>query len=198
MRRTLNNKGSMLMMVIIMLVVAAIIAMKLMPDEQTQVIRENEAFYNSDLSQLREAIDLARLAASSSTPLPGWEDFCATDTPDTIRAKIASLTQWGFLRKTELRDNSVPAHLWGTDKPMYWSVSINYASNTSFEIASGDMPLAWERGKDASATFVDNIRLNTMAIDEYPYQNKLGDSTRGENALRMIRIDRAPTVPPGP
>ena len=71
MRRTLNKKGSMLMMVIIMLVVAAIIAMKLMPDEQTQVIRENEAFYNSDLSQLREAIDLARLAAYSSTPLPG-------------------------------------------------------------------------------------------------------------------------------
>ena len=105
------------------------------------------------------------------------------------------------MRKTDLRDNSVPAHLWGTDTvnlQKYWNVSINYASNTSFEIVSGDMPLAWERGKDASATFVDNIRLNTMAIDEYPYQNKLGDSTRGENALRMIRIDRAPTVPPGP
>ena len=196
MRRTSDKKGSMLMMVIIMLVVAAIIAMKLMPDEQTQVIRENEAFYNSDLSQLREAIDMARLAASSSTPLPGWEDFCATDTPDTIRLKIASLTYWGFLRKTDLRDNSVPAHLWGTDTAqIYWNVSINYASNTSFEIASGDMPLAWERGKDASATFVDNIKLNTMSIDEYPYQNKLGDSTRGENEIRMIRIDRAPTHP---
>lgn len=199
MRRTINKNGSMLIMVIIMLVVAAIIAMKLMPDEQTQVIRENETFYNSDLSQLREAIDLARLAASSSTPLPGWEDFCATDTPDTIRAKIASLSQWGFLRKNDLRDNSVPEHLWGTNtQQIYWNVSINYASNTSFEIASGDMPLAWEREKNASATFVDNIRLNTMAIDEYPFQNKLGDSTRGENAIRMIRIDREPTIPPGP
>ena len=199
MRRTINKNGSMLMMVIIMLVVAAIIAMKLMPDEQTQVVRENEAFYNSDLSQLREAIDLARLAASSSTPLPGWEDFYATDTPDTIRLKIASLSQWGFLRKNDLRDNSVPAHMWGTNtQQIYWHVSINYASNTSFEIASGDMPLAWERGKDASATFVDNIKLNTMAIDEYPYQNKLGDSTRGEKALRMIKIYREPTIPPGP
>ena len=199
MRRTSNKNGSMLMMVIIMLVVAAIIAMKLMPDEQTQTIRENEAFYNSDLSQLREAIDLARLAASSSTPLPDWEDFCASDTPDTISAKIASLSAWGFLRKNNIKDNSIPDHLWGTSTPelLYWKVSTNYASNTSFELASGDMPIAWEKGKDASATFVDNIKLNTLAIDEYPYQNKLGDSTRGENAIGMIRIDRVPH-PPAP
>ena len=191
MRRTLNKHGSMLMMVMIMLVVAAIIAMKLMPDEQTQVIRENEEFYNSDLSQLREAIDLARLAASTN-----WEDFCATDTPETISAKVASLSAWGFLRKDNIKDNSIPDHLWGTSaSESYWKVSINYASNTSFEIASGDsdMPLAWEKGKDASARFVENIKLNTMAIDEYPYQNKLGDSTRGKNEIRMIRIDRFPT-----
>ncbi len=192
MRRTSNKQGSMLMMVIIMLVVAAIIAMKLMPDEQTQVTREKEAFYNSDLSQLREAIDMAKLATGTN-----WLDFCATDTPEIISEKIASLSNLGFLRKKDIKDNSVPDYLWGPSTPNYWKVSTNYASNASFEIASGDMPLAWEREKNASATFIDNIQLNSMSIDEYPFQNKLGDSTRGKNSIRMIRIDVTPP-PPGP
>ena len=191
MRRTNLKKGSMLLMVMIMLIVAAIIAMKLMPDEQTQVIRENEAFYNSDLSQLREAIDLARL-----TNPTGWQDFCATDTNETIRLKIASLSAWGFLRKDNIRDNSVPEFMWGTEtNKLYWTVSTNYASNTSFEIASGDMPVAWEKEANAIASYVENIKLNTMAIDEYPYQNKLGNGTN-KNLIRMIRIIASRTVEP--
>ena len=195
MRRTLNKQGSMLIMVIIMLVVAAIIAMKLMPDEQTQVIREKEAFYNSDLSQLREAIDLAQIASSTN-----WQGFCATDTPETISEKIASLSNLGFLRKKDIKDNSVPDYMWGTATPelYYWKVSTNYASNASFEIASGDtdMPIAWDKEKDTIASFVENIKLNSMSIDEYPFQNKLGDSTRGKNAIRMIRIIASPTIEP--
>ena len=203
MNKTSKRRGSMLLTVIIMLIVAAIIAMKLMPDEQTQVIRENEAFYDSDLSQLREAIDLVKLASKDPNSNAyyerpeGWQDFCATDTPETISAKIASLSNWGYLRKENVRDNSVPEHLWKTDGNNFWKVSINYASNSSFEIASGAWVYAWEDA-NASATRVDNhIRLNSMAIDEYPFQNKLGDSTRGENAIRMIKITKEP-VPPSP
>lgn len=200
MRRTINKRGSMLMMVMIMLIVAAIVAMKMMPDEQTQVTRENEVFYDSDLSQLREGIDLARLAAQDpSSPLvsKGWTDFCATDTAASISEKIAILNECGFLRKTDLKDSSVPDHLWGTSSSqIYWGISVNYASNTSFEIASGDWAIAWEKEANASASMVENIRLNSMAIDEYPYQNKLGDSTRGEKAIRMIKIVKDPTSAP--
>ena len=200
MRRTINKRGSMLMMVMIMLIVAAIVAMKMMPDEQTQVTREKEAFYDSDLSQLREGIDLARLAAKDpSSPLvaKGWVDFCATDTVASISEKIAILNECGFLRKSDLKDNSVPDHMWGTSSSqIYWGVSVNYASNTSFELVSEDWAIAWEKETNASASMVENLRLNSMAIDEYPYQNKLGDSTRGENSIRMIKIVKDPTVTP--
>lgn len=207
MYRTLNKRGSMLMMVMVILIVAAIIAAKLMPDEQTMVKREDEGFYNSDLSQLREAIDLVRLAAKNSNspaynnpedpdnPGTGWQDFVASDTPASISAKIASLTEWGFLRKKDLRDNSVPEFSWSEDKT-YWLVSTNYASNTSFEIQVEDLDTsmyvagAWEKESVASASVVENIKLNSMAIDEYPYQNKLGDSTRGETAIKMISITK--------
>ena len=201
MYRTLNKRGSMLMMVMVILIVAAIIAAKLMPDEQTMVKREDEGFYNSDLSQLREAIDLVRLAAQkpgspAADPDTGWQDFVASDTPASISAKIASLTQWGFLRKSELRDNSIPDFAWNTSSTTYWMVSTNYASNTSFEIhvdgldTSTYVAGAWEKESVASASVVKNIKLNSMAIDEYPYQNKLGDNTRGENAIQMISITK--------
>ncbi len=211
MRRTSNKKGSMLMMVMIMLIVAAIIAMKLMPDEQTQVIREQEAFYNSDLSQLREAIDLVRLASKDpnskvyfnpedpeSTP-NGWQDFCATDTSISIAAKIASLSAWGYLRKENIKDNSIPDFLWGTSSSkIYWTVSTNYASNTSFEIIGDNLePYNWSSDNlDSEDIKIEtNVHLHSMAIDEYPYQNKLGDNSRGENAIRMIRIDKSPANP---
>ena len=205
MYRTINKRGSMLMMVMIMLIVAAIVAMKLMPDEQTQVVRENEALYNSDLSQLREAIDMVRLASKDrnniayfnpdnpeSTPY-GWRDFTISDTPEIIEAKLASLTEWGYLRKSDLKDNSVPEFKWGTDtSKIYWLVSTNYASNTSFEITTNvaTWPDSWEFDSNtASPTMVSNIHLNSMAIDEYPYQNKLGNSNKGANSIQMIRID---------
>lgn len=200
-----NKKGSMLMMVMIMLIVAAILAMRLMPNEQTVTQRSNEAFYNSDLSQLREAIDLVRLAAKDPDPNnkafydpvsnpSGWQDFQASDTPEIISARIASMSKWGFLRKTDVRDNSVPAHLWGKNATQsFWLVSTNYASNTSFEIDSADeafISVGWEAAPEVNATVTPKIRLNSMAIDEYPYQNKLGDNTRGENAIKMISITK--------
>ncbi len=201
MNKTSNRRGSMLLMVIIMLICAAIIAMKLLPDEQTQVIRENETFYDSDLSQLREAIDMVKLASRDPNSKAyyldpeGWQDFCASDTSASISAKIAKLSSWGFLRKSDLRDKSVPEHLWNVDN-IYWKVSINYASNSSFEIASTteDWSYPWER-INASATLEKNIKLNSLSIDEYPFQNKLGDSTHGENSIRMIKITKEPISP---
>ncbi len=50
--------------------------------------------------------------------------------------------------------------------------------------------MAWEvDDKTATASVVDYIQLNSMAIDEYPYQNKLGDSSKGAGSIQMIRID---------
>lgn len=214
MNSVFNKRGSMLLMVMVMLIVAALLAMKLMPDEQTLNKREDETFYDSDLSQLREAVDLARLAAQDenndkmfyredpSAPNGeyfGWQGFLASDTPEKIKEKIDFLVSNGFLRKSNIRDNSVPEHLWGEDKT-YWRVSTNYASNTSFEIDvvgdTGTVSYNWMDSKDGSCSVAENIHLNSMAIDEYPYQNKLGDSTRGENAIKMICIEKTPTVTP--
>ena len=202
MNKNLKRRGSMLLTVMILLIVVAIIAMKLMPDEQTQVIRENETFYDSDLSQLREAIDLARLAAknpNSKLALRGWTNFCATDTSASITEKIELLYECGYLRKPDLKDASVPDFQWGTNSTeLYWKVSTNYASNSSFEIVASEdyeISASWN-GVNASASVENHVKLNSMSLDEYPFQNKLGDSTKGENEITMIKIIKEPIPSP--
>lgn len=161
-----SRRGALLMMLFVMLIVGGIVALRMMPNEELITRRDKEASLNTDLSQVREALDLVRVAS-----YPGWIELQASDTPAVLQAKIASLAAWGFLRDNDIKDPAVPAHLWGPGKTYFWQVSLNLATNTSFEFAQD----GWQPSADTTVTTDEQNYLNSTKLDEYPYQNKLGN-----------------------
>lgn len=168
----------MLLMLFVMLIVGGIMALRLLPNEELITRRDKESGLNSDLSQIREALDLVRVSSNSD-----WKELKLNDSPEKIAAKIASLTAWGYLRSNEIRDPAVPAHLWGPDKAYYWRVTVNLASNTSFETGLE----YWTPAADSTVFTDEDNYLNTTKLDEYPYQNKLGDLLNKKGKATCIR-----------
>ncbi len=161
-----SRQGALLMMLFVMLIVGGIVALRMMPNEELITRRDKESSLNTDLSQVREALDLVRVAS-----YPGWIELQASDTPAVLQAKIASLAAWGFLRDNDIKDPAVPAHLWGPGKPYFWQVTLNLATNTSFEFSQD----GWQPSADTTVTTDEQNYLNSTKLDEYPYQNKLGN-----------------------
>jgi len=160
------RRGALLMMLFVMLIVGGIVALRMMPNEELITRRDKETSLNTDLSQVREALDLVRVAS-----YPGWIELQASDTPASLSAKIASLTAWGFLRDNDIKDPAVPTHLWGPGKPYFWQVTLNLATNTSFEFSQD----GWQSSADTTVLTDEQNYLNSTKLDEYPYQNKLGN-----------------------
>lgn len=172
------RSGAMLLMLFVMLIIGGIVALRLLPNEELITRRGNETGLNTDLSQMREALDLVRVASH-----PAWIDLKVGDDHNTIAKKIASLTAWGFLRSDAIKDPSVPAHLWGVGRPYYWRVTVNLATNTSFEIGQDD----WVPSNDSTVLSDETNYLNTTRLDEYPYQNKLGNLLSKKGRATCIR-----------
>jgi hypothetical protein len=173
-----SRRGALLMMLFVLLIVGGIVALRMMPNEELVTRRDKESGLNSDLSQVREALDLVRVASH-----PEWVDLKLDDTPEQIQAKIASMSQWGFLRSEDIKDPAVPPHLWGPDKPYYWKVTVNLATNTSFEIGLDE----WNAAVDTTVVEDEENYLNTTKLDEYPYQNKLGNLLNKRGRATCIR-----------
>jgi len=168
-----SRQGALLMMLFVMLIVGGIVALRMMPNEELITRRDKESSLNTDLSQVREALDLVRVAS-----YPGWIELQASDTPASLSAKIASLAAWGFLRDDDIKDPAVPAHLWGPDKPYYWQVTLNLVTqNPSFEFSLD----GWQPSDGTIASYDSSNYLKEMRLDEYPYQNKLGSSLEDGN-----------------
>ena len=173
-----TRRGALLMMLFVMLIVGGIVALRMMPNEELVTRRDKESGLNSDLSQIREALDLVRIASH-----PQWVDLKLGDTDDQIQAKIASMTKWGFLRSQDIKDPAVPSHLWGPNKTYYWKVTTNLATNTSFEVGLD----AWYPSTDSTVYEDTTNYLNTTKLDEYPYQNKLGNLLNKKGRATCIR-----------
>ncbi len=173
-----SRRGALLMMLFVMLIVGGIVALRMMPNEELVTRREKESGLNSDLSQVREALDLVRVASHSE-----WVDLKLEDTPASIAAKIASMAEWGFLRSEDIKDPAVPSHLWGPDKSYYWKVTVNLATNTSFEVGLDE----WSTSADSTVEEDDVNYLNTTKLDEYPYQNKLGNLLNKKGRATCIK-----------
>ena len=173
-----SRRGALLLMLFVMLIVGGIVALRMMPNEELITRRDKESGLNNDLSQVREALDLVRVASH-----PEWVDLSLTDTPDLIQAKIASMALWGYLRSESVKDSAVPEHLWGTDKPYFWKVTMNLATNTSFEVGLD----AWYPSADSTVIEDNTNYLNTTKLDEYPYQNKLGNLLNKKGRATCIR-----------
>ena len=181
-----TRRGAMMLMMLVIIIIGSIIALQMLPSEEMITRRSVEKNLDVDLSQLREAFDLAAFA---SEPIVLSDD----PTPQEVSDTIASLTTWGYLRSSDVRDSTVPPYQWGTGpSQIYWKVSKNYAANPSFETYDVLDPASitrWVVPSDASATADATNVLRDIQIDDYPYQNKL-TSDKGFGSGACIKIQR--------
>jgi len=197
-----KRRGAMMLMLLVVIIIGSIVAMQILPGEEMITRRSVEKSLDVELSQLREAFDLAYMAgematdtAVSSDPIV-LPDITASDADKkaAIETAITKLTARGYLRSNTVHDPTVPAFQWGTDYSNFWQVRENVASNPSFEITESGAIISWKNyegndidGTDSHTASVTSF-LQSMQIDDYPYQNKLGNMlASGGSALRLTR-----------
>jgi hypothetical protein len=198
-----KRRGAMMLMLLVVIIIGSIVAIQILPGEEVITRRSVEKSLDVELSQLREAFDLAYMAgematdtAVSSQPII-LPDVSLTDSEKkaALEAAIASLTLRGYLRSNAVHDPTVPAFQWGNSYNNYWQIRENIASNPSFEITESGAILSWRNhegneidGIDVTHSASVTTFLQSMQIDDYPYQNKLGNMmASGGSALRLTR-----------
>lgn len=167
----LDRKGAMMLLLLVVLIIGSLVALQLVPNEEIVTRRSKETGLNTQISQLREAFDLMMLAN------PGWQPWPDgyTPTKDEIAVVIKTLDQNGFLRNaSSVVDPTVMPHHWYSNDQMFWRPATNLASNSSFQI-SVDGITAWDWNTTETNAATDTVYLRDMRVDDYPYQNKLGN-----------------------
>ncbi|MDD3145961.1 MAG: hypothetical protein PHD82_01555 [Candidatus Riflebacteria bacterium] len=175
----------MLLLLLVMLVAGGIAALKLMPEQELITIRSKENSLNLELSQIREAFDLMQIASPSWQPWADDFDPAHPDAAASIALTLKTLHENGFLRDPNIYDPGIMKQLWGTStNKIFWKASGNVASNSSFQI---DM-LSWNWNQTDTDAATDTIFPESSNIDDYPYQNKLGNLLDSTGAsLKIIR-----------
>lgn len=197
-----NRRGAMMLMLLVVIIIGSIVALQILPGEEMITRRSIESSLDGELSQIREAFDHAYIAGETATDtalssqpilLPPM-DATDAEKQTAIALAIASLTARGYLRSKSVKDPTVPAYQWGTSYTNYWQIRENVASNPSFEITESGAILSWKdyEGKDIDGTDAHSASvtsfLQSMQIDDYPYQNKLGNMlASGGSALMLTR-----------
>ncbi len=170
-KMTAAKKGAMMMMLLVVLIIGSIVALQLLPNEEIVTRRSKETGLNTQISQLREAFDLMKLAS------PTWEPWPDNHVPDKneVAAVLKTLDENGFLRNaSSVVDPTVMTHHWFSTDEKFWRPAVNLASNSSFQI-SVDGITAWDWNTTETIAATDTVYLRDMKVDDYPYQNKLGD-----------------------
>lgn len=183
-----SRAGAMMLMLLVVLIIGSIVALQLLPNEELVARRSKETSLNTEISQIREAFDLMKVASPTWEP---WEDNFDPDhagAPASIAKVLTELANKGYLRNKDLADPTVMPHLWAAAAgKSFWKASTNVASNSSFQI-SVDGLTAWDWSKTETTASTDTVYLNDIRVDDYPYQNKLGNLlASGGSALKIIR-----------
>ena len=180
-----RQRGAVLLLLMVMLVVGGIAALKLVPQEELITLRSKENCLNLELSQIREAFDLMQIASPSWQP---WEDNFDPAHPNaaaSIAMTLKTLHENGFLRDKDINDPGIMSQLWGTStSQIFWKASGNIVSNSSFQINM----MNWDWNQTDTVAATDTIFPESGDLDDYPYQNKLGNLLDNSGAsLRIIR-----------
>ncbi len=186
--KKMNRNGTAIILLLIILSIGAIIAQQIGPSEEMLNRRMAESSLTNDISQIREAFDMMRLASQSWQP---WEeDFDPdhTDAPASIAKILSTLQAEGFLRSSGVYDSTARKHLWGTGPGKhFWQASVNLASNSSFQIYTGEVK-TWDWSQTDTTAVTDSFFLNEQSVDDYPFQNKLGEfAGKSGFSLKIIR-----------
>lgn len=177
-----TRTGAMMLMLMVVLIIGSIVALQLLPNEELVARRSKETSLNTEISQIREAFDLMKIAS------PAWEPWTGDSAPPpaSIAETLKTLADAGYLRNKDLADPTVLAHFWSQSQT-FWKASSNLASNSSFQI-SVDGVTAWDWSQTETNAGTDTIYLYEMRVDDYPYQNKLGELLgQTGSALKITR-----------
>jgi type II secretory pathway pseudopilin PulG len=177
-----SRRGAMMLMLLVVLIIGSIVALQLLPNEELVTRRSRESSLNTEISQIREAFDLMKVASPTWEPWPeGVEPAAAS-----IALVLQELVDIGYLRSSALVDPTVMSHNWGPGKT-FWRATTNLASNSSFQI-SIDGLTAWDWNANETTAATDTIYLYDMKVDDYPFQNKLGELMgKSGAALKITR-----------
>ncbi len=183
-----HRKGAMMMMLLVVLIIGSIVALQLLPNEELISRRSRETSLNTEISQIREAFDLMKVASPTWEPWQDDFDPDHADAPASVAKVLGELEAKGFLRNASTYDPTVMTHQWGTTGgKTFWRATNNIASNSSFQI-SIDGVTAWDWNETETVAGTDTTYLNDMRVDDYPYQNKLGEfMSKGGAALKITR-----------
>mgnify|MGYP000847457385 CR=1 FL=1 len=186
--KKMNRNGTVVLLLLILLSIGVIIARQIGPSEEMLSRRLAENGLTTDISQIREAFDMMKIASQTWQP---WEENFDPDSVDaaaSIAKILETLRTEGFLRSSEVYDSTTKKHLWGTGVgKQYWQASINLASNSSFQIYTGEARI-WDWNQTDTAAATDTFFLNEQSIDDYPFQNKLGEAAgKSGFSLKIVR-----------
>ncbi|MGM0600943.1 MAG: hypothetical protein ACQETH_14125 [Candidatus Rifleibacteriota bacterium] len=163
------RRGALLMMLLVLIIIGGIIALRMLPQEDTIARRDREVNLHNNLSEVRQAFDL-RLQTD-----PDWNPDLSdrTKIKDVLQALVAS----NALRTGDIKDPTVPDYLWDTDDKYFWQVSKNYIENSSCEEddAADTTKLASWTVSPSTIAASDPHYLSDPGLDDYPYQNLLGN-----------------------
>jgi type II secretory pathway pseudopilin PulG len=163
------RRGALLMMLLVLIIIGGIIALRMLPQEDTIARRDREINLHNNLSEIRQAFDL-RLQTD-----PDWNPNL--DTKNDIKNALAELVASNALRTDEIKDPTVPDYLWGPLNEYFWRVSKNYIENSSCEkddVSDPTKLASWTISPSTIAAS-DTHYLSDPGLDDYPYQNLLGN-----------------------
>jgi type II secretory pathway pseudopilin PulG len=163
------RKGALLMMLLVLIIIGGIIALRMLPQEDTIARRDREVNLHNNLSEIRQAFDL-RLQTD-----PDWNPDLSDRTK--IKAALQALVASNALRTDEIKDPTVPDYLWDTSDEYFWRVSQNYVENSSCEKDDSSDPTKLASWTISPSTIVasDPQYISDPGLDDYPYQNLLGN-----------------------
>ena len=139
----MTRRGTILMVLLLLMASLAILAVQMVPNEEIINRRIDENILSSEVSQVREAYDLMRVASPTWVPFEADFDPDHAEAPASIAKILDQLYANGFLRSNNVYSPGFRRHLWGTEPGKnYWRAANNIASNSSFQVIVGD-GLAW-------------------------------------------------------
>lgn len=190
-----SKRGAMLMLLMVFLIIGGIVAMQMLPEEQTITLREDESALDAELSLIREAFDLANQAGDLTATQP--TTITATMTwplnAVNLQSTIASLANYQYLHNKEIQDPTVKPYMWGVevgsdDYKCYWQIHENLlATDSSFEKTnSGLLDDAWRHNTESTSATTTTKTIADPSQDHYPYQNRFGRLFESEGSLMKV------------
>ena len=177
----LNSKrrGALMLMLFVVIVVGSIIALRLLPEKDIMVKRADEDSLRSNLSHIRQAVDLR------------WQDDPAwaptLDSSVNIKTVLTELKDANYLRSDLIKDPTIAAHLWESSDDYYWKGTTNIAANSSFEVLVAGSIDEWSE-TTSTVSEADANYLSGSEVDDYPHQNKLGNLLQSDGlSLKITR-----------